>query len=238
MGGRLGRRNANFPPDAKPFRYTKLFMKSISTILTFFIVLYLKAQTNDSLITKYYSNGVLKEKGYLNKKKLKSGEFTYYSENGNLDSSSIFKNGKLNGITKIFYSEDDVFFFEYKNNLLISHKIYDSIGRLKYESPLPFKPILRTKFKFASGRLFYDHLKTDTLIVNNDIPFMNQNIYFPGATVTQLDHYSWIIKNWQTQPHSSNVKMVVVTSEFGVDDSHVFQKHKLIKEETILIPVK
>ena len=226
------------PQPRKLSRYTKLFMKLLIAFSAFFITLCSKAQTNDSALIKHYPNGTIKEIGYQDKNGLKTGEFKYYSDNGNLDSSSMFKNGKLNGVTKVFYSEDDIFYFEYQNNSLISHKIYDSLGKLKYESPLPYKSIPKTKFRFASGRSFYDHSKTDTLIVNDNIPFMNQYIYFPGARVIPLNHYSWIIEKWQPQPHSNNGKMVVVTSEFGVEDSHVFQQHKLRKEETILVPIK
>ena len=213
-------------------------MKICITVLLFFLSVSVCAQTGDTMLIKYYENGNIKEKISINQKGLKNGESFYYSEEGILDSSASYKNGKLDGLTIVYYAEDDIFHFNYRNNSLISHKIYDSNHKLKYESPLSLKSIPKTTLHFTSGRKYYDHTKVDTLIVNKDVPFMNLNIYFPGATVMSIDKYSWIIKAWKAQPHSQNGKMVVVISQFGVEDSHVLQSQKQLREEIIFIPIK
>ena len=213
-------------------------MKIYTTFLAFFVGAYVCAQTGDSIIIKYHGNGNIKQKISINQQRFKNGESLYYSEGGTLDSSVSFRKGKLYGLTKVYYSQDDIFHFNYRNDSLISHKIYDSTHNLKYESPLSLESIPNTTFHFTSGRNYFDPTKVDTLTVNTDIPFMNQHIYFPGATVIPINKSSWIIKAWKAQPNSKNGKMVVVTTQFGVEDSHVSQPQKQLREEIILIPIK
>ena len=111
-------------------------------------------------------------------------------------------------------------------------------NNLKYESPLNLNQIPKTTYKFLSGRNYYDHTKTDTLVVNRDVPFMNESIYFPGAALISIDQYSWAIKSWKPQPHSQNGKMVVDISQFNVDDTHVVQPNTPLREEIILVPIR
>ena len=181
-------------------------MKTILTLLTILIWTTAYSQTKDSSASNYYPSGQVKERGELNKSGFKNGEFIYYAANGNIDSSITFKNGKLNGLKKIYYSQDDIFYFDYHNNKLVDHKIYDSAGNLKYHSPLKKRNIPKTKYYFKSSRNYYDHNKLDTLIISEEVPYMNQNVYFPGATVKAVGKYSWEIKSWHPQPNSEKWK--------------------------------
>jgi hypothetical protein len=198
------------------------------------------AQTKDSLTIVYYSTGKVKFQGKFTEEGLKNGEFIYYASDGSVDSSITFKKGKLDGLKKIYFSDNDIFYFDYKNNKLLSHKIYDSINQVKYISPIDIKRIPKTTFQFASGRDFYDHNKTDTLTVNQVVPYMNQNVYFPGATVRAIGRYSWEIKSWSPQPNSSKGKMVIDISQFNITEipETATKKSKSVRHEVILILIK
>ncbi len=214
----------------------KFFLVALSSFIT--LVNIVAQKGTNTIITCYYKNGKIEKSISVNKKGLKNGESFYYAESGDLDSSSFFSNGKLNGLTKIYYSNNDIFYFEYKNGLLISHKIYDSVHNLKYESPLDIKSIKKTVYRFTSGRDYFDNTKTDTLIIDKNIPIMNSYVYFPGATATRIDSYSWALKNWGPQPNSTNGKMVVSISQFCVEDAHVSRVNTQLKEEIIFIKIK
>ena len=207
-------------------------MKGFCIIMTFCIY------TSTFSQIKYHDKGKGKEKTIAKPYGFKNGESLFYADDGKLDSSVSLKNGKLNGLTKVYYSDDDIFYFEYKNDSLVSHRIYDSTHKLKYESPLNLNPIPKTTFHFSSGRNYYDTSKSDTLRINQDVPYMNQWVYFPGATVIPIDKYSWEVKAWKPQPKTKSGKMVVDIYDFIVENSHVLQKTQLLREEIILIPLK
>ncbi|HVX26420.1 MAG TPA: hypothetical protein VHB70_08770 [Parafilimonas sp.] len=214
-------------------------MKNILILVITIICTSTFAQTKDSLEAAYYSNGQVKEKGNFNKAGLKDGEFIYYDSNGNIDSSITFEKGKLNGLKKVYYSNDDIFYFDYHNNKLRSHKIYDSANNLKYESPLDIKNIPKTTYHFTSGRDFYKQGETDTLIINSDVPYLNENVYFPGAIVKSVGKYSWEIQAWKAQPNSTNGKMVIDINQFIVEAFETAtKKSKLLRHEVILVPIK
>ena len=215
-------------------------MKTILILIAIIISGNNFAQTNDSLIKRYYSSGQLKSTGRLTSKGLKDGEFIYYSKEGKIDSSITFKNGRLDGLKVIYYSPDDIFNFSYQNNQLQSHTIYDSTNHLKYKSPLNIDNIPKTTFHFTSGRNFYKSGSTDTLLINHDVPFLNQNIYFPGATVRSIDKYSWQISRWDPQPGTSKGKMVIDISQFTIDGfpETASIKSKALRHEVILIPIE
>ena len=215
-------------------------MKIILIIVIILIYASSFAQTKDRLVTTYYPTGQVKLKGKLNKVGLKNGEFIYYAPDGSIDSSITFKNGKLDGLKKIYYYANDIFYFDYQDGKFLSHKIYDSSKQLKYESPLDIKHFPKTTFQFASGRQYFSHGKTDTLTINQDVPYMNQNVYFPGATVRAIGRYSWEIKSWNPQPNSSNGKMVIDISQFNIVEipETAAKKSKLLRHEVILISIK
>jgi len=198
------------------------------------------AQTTDSLTKSYYSSGQLKSIGRFTNKGLKNGEFIYYSEEGKIDSSITFKNGRLNGLKIIYYFDDDIFHFNYQNNKLLSHTIYDSTNQLKYKSPLDIHNIPKTTFHFTSGRTFYKRGSIDTLLINQDVPCMNQNIYFPGATFRSIDKYTWEIRRWDPQPGTSKGKMVIDINQFNIDGipETTAIKSKSLRHEIILVPIE
>ena len=214
-------------------------MKIILTLVTIILWTPNFAQTKDSLTRIYYSNGQVKEKVESYQVGLKDGEFIFYGSDGNVDSSITFKNGKLTGLKKIYYSVDDIFYFNFHNNKLRNHKIYDSANHLKYESPLDIKHIPKTTFQFASGREYYKRNNTDTLLINQDVPYLNQNVYFPGATVKSIGRNSWEIKSWDPKPNTSNGKMVIDITQFNVESPETAEKKaKSLRHEVILIPIK
>jgi antitoxin component YwqK of YwqJK toxin-antitoxin module len=158
---------------------------------------------------------------------------------GNLDSRITFKNGKLNGSKKTYYSKDDIFYFDYRNNKLISHKIFDSAYHLKYQSPLNLKKNHQTKYHFVSGRDYYSKGKIDTITIDKDIPYMNEYVYFPGATVRSIGKYAWEISNWNQLPNSEYGKMIIDVSEYIVETPEtVSKKSKKLRHKVILIPIK
>jgi hypothetical protein len=207
-------------------------------IKLFFTILYLSfgyysfSQKGDHNNNTYYSSGNIKEKVSLNQLGVKNGKAFFYSENGYLDSTVIFKNGKINGLKKIFHIDGDVIFMDYSEDSLIRHRVYNKFNKLKYESPLNLKRVPRTTFKFSSGRKYFDTKSFDTLIINKDVPLLNLSVYFPGAKVYKIDNYTYVIKDWKPQPNSNNGKFVVNIYQ------DIFAEAKILREEIIYVTLK
>ena len=107
---------------------------------------------------------------------LKDSVSEYYDEDGYLDSSINYINGKINGI-KLYYEDGGTFENLYKNDSLISKNWYDSSDVLKYSLPVNITNVSHTTIKFSSGRNYFDPNKTDTLeLFNKGLPPFNRSI--------------------------------------------------------------
>lgn len=130
--------------------------------------------------------------------------------------TNFYENGRIRDI------------ITYKKKTLINHIGFDETGKLIYQSPLLANQ--RTpSYKFSSGRLYFDSTKLDTLIIGNNIPKANFNVYFPGATVMRIDAYTYFIKSWKPQPKTQKGKMVIDVVE------NAFFKPKNVCHKVVLI---
>ena len=135
---------------------------------------------------------------------------------------------KLHVDTSYFGSMLDIRTF--KNKKIIRHVVIDTTGLLMYQAPLlPTQKM--PAFKFLSGRSYYEKGKTDTIVFEKNIPQMNLQVYFAGATVRRTDLYTYVIKELRPQPGSEKGKMVIDVNEnvFGGEKSkRIFHKVVLI----------
>jgi hypothetical protein len=210
----------------------RFIIKYFFTTLYLFFGYYSFSQQGSYKSNKYYSSGGIKEKISLNNLGVKDGISFFYSENGHLDSTVTLRNGKINGLKKIFNIDGDIVFMDYNEDSLIRHRVYSKFSELKYESPLNLKRIPKTTFKFSSGRKYFDRKSFDTLIINKDVPLLNLNVYFPGAKVYKIDNYTYMIKDWEPQPNSNNGKFVVNIYQ------DIFASAKILREEIIYVTLK
>ena len=89
--------------------------------------------------------------------KLKNGTglIKRYDEFHKVEIEENYKNGKLNGIQKLFSGEKVIYEIEYINGILIKQKEYNKDGLLKYEYEYLYKKIRRGK-AYIKGKLEYE----------------------------------------------------------------------------------
>ncbi len=142
---------------------------------------------------------------------VKNGECFYFDEDGNIDSSVTFLNGKLDGVRKLYHLSYGTYTYEYKNGLLSKYKFYDTLDILRYESPLNLKSIAKTTYKFKSNRNYFDQDKIDTItIINDGLPYYNRGISIIGALFSRYNEESYIIK---TSKHFKDLKEIKIKVE-------------------------
>ncbi|MDI3319850.1 toxin-antitoxin system YwqK family antitoxin [Pinibacter soli] len=214
-------------------------MKIILTLIASIVIVAAFSQTKDRLVETFYPDGTLKERGYTNTEGLKNGVFMYYAEDGFLDSSITFKNGKLNGPKNVYSVNHAMFTSEFFNGRLVSQTVFDSLNNITFKYPLQLKDKPKTTYHFASGRNYYEKGTADTLTISNGVPYGNQFVNFPGARVRPIKNFSWEILSWNPQPDSSMGKMIVDIYEISIDIPEAPSKgSKTRSREVILIPVK
>jgi len=119
----------------------------------------------------------------------------------------------------------------YKKKALINHIAFSETGKLTYQSPLlPYQR--KPAYKFKSGRTYFDSKKLDTVVINDNVPEINLNVYFPGAKFTRLDQYTYFIQSWKSQPNTKKGKMVIDIYE------NTFFKSKRVYHKVVLIDIK
>lgn len=119
----------------------------------------------------------------------------------------------------------------YKKRSLVNHLAFDKSGKLIYQSPLLPDQKVPT-YRFASGRTYYDQRLTDTIVFERNIPYLNVRVYFPGATVMPIGHYSYFIKSWAPQPGTQKGKMVINVFE------NAFYKSKRVFNKVVYTDLK
>ena len=165
-----------------------------------------KSEDKNIVLRTFYSTARVKQIISLNKDSVKDGISFYFDEDGYIDSSVEYKNGKLNGIKNKYYKDYGIYSYEYKNDILIYHKVFDTLNVLKYQTPLDVKNIGKTKFNFKSNRNYFDQDKSDTItIINNGLPNYNRGISFTGAIISRIDDNSYKIS---TSKHYDNLKEI------------------------------
>lgn len=211
-------------------------MKNVLTIILLFAIGNSQAQIlkTDPQHEKYKdSSSKGKQIISYNSKRLKDGVSKFYNAAGKLDSTVTFKNNVREGLKTFFYTENDIVLFVYKNNRVIKHTIIDSNNNIKYASPLDISKIGKTTFRFSSGRDYFSSDQNDTIFIKtDDVPPMNFNIYFPGATVIKIDNNTYAIRKWNTQPNTTKGKMVVDIFD------RLFSNSRMLRHDVFLVDVR
>ena len=119
----------------------------------------------------------------------------------------------------------------YRKKELVSHVAFNEYGKLIYQSPLlphQKKPV----YKFKSGRSYFDSKRSDTIVINDNVPEVNLNVYFPGAKLTRLNQYTYFIQSWEPQPGSKKGKMVIDIYE------NSFSRSKRVYHKVVLVDIE
>lgn len=145
---------------------------------------YKEFRANNGKITKYYEDefrvewigrGKIKPL-YTDKKRLEYtlkngkyvGEYYEYFEDGSIKEFSNWKNGKLDGVKKTYYSPKVIQTDEvWKDNQLISLVYYDSTGKIliKIFNDIPLNRFLKEEYEYLKDVTIVQVLKYDSPIV-------------------------------------------------------------------------
>jgi hypothetical protein len=118
-----------------------------------------------------------------------------------------------------------------RNHSLISHLAFEESGELIYQSPL-LPEQKNPKFKFVSGRTYFDAKRSDTMVFEKNIPRLNLLVNFVGATVWRITPYSFGIKGWKPQPGTQKGKMVIDIYE------NMFFKSKKVIHKVVYFDIR
>jgi hypothetical protein len=194
-------------------------------------------ETGNTIVKNLYPNGIIKEIISLNKDSVRNGESFYFDENGKMDSSVTFLNGKYNGIKNKYFSEYGIYEYDYINDTAVSKKIYDTLGVLVSIEPLDiskFPPLIAV---LSNNKNYVVRNETDTLLLQNDydIPAFNTAITSIGATFKRLKSNG----NDLVFTTSRCSKMGSVTIMFSlysnIDDE---KNNNSLRRDTVSFPIK
>lgn len=124
----------------------------------------------------------------------------------------------------------------YLHDSLISHNWYDSIGILRYTTPIDISKISKTKIKFLSGRNYFDKIKIDTLeILNDNLPFNNRGVSMSGSQLIFIKENFYKIKALRDITQTPKKLKLYVHIYDQLEDSI---RHLPIILDSTIIPVK
>ena len=172
---------------------------------------------SDSHISKktYYPSGQLKELVALSYDGIKDGLTTFYDSTGRIDSTENYLKGKLNGI-KTFYGLDRKIEYRFENDTLYSMYLFDTLGNLKYQSPIDPNLLEKPFIKFKSGRDYLLIDKIDTFeIITKGIPPYNRVLSFRNSNQTKLNDSTFSI--FTTNKMFKKNKMITIVISYMQD---------------------
>jgi hypothetical protein len=129
---------------------------------------------------------------------------------------SSFIESKNSFLWKRFETKTDTSFRKYKKNgffyedkffkkKLISRNIFDGSKRLAYSFPINILTTSKTKYRFLSGRTYFDYNKIDTLeIINENLPYMNRGIAVSGVQLLWVAENLYQFKGQKVRPKILN----------------------------------
>lgn len=127
-----------------------------------------------------YQNGKIKEIGHW-KNNLQNGVFKLYTESGTLVDDAIFKDGKRNGVTKQYYSDN--------GNLLIEAHYINGLldGKIKeyYKNKKLQREVVYThgKRNGIAKEYYEDGQKMLEMYYENDVPNGSYKMYDPTGKI-------------------------------------------------------
>ena len=187
------------------------------------------------MIKSYYDNGKLKDSITLNADSLKNGKCFYFDNEGDLDSTVTFLNGKHNGLKSKFFGEYGVYTYNYINDTLVEERNYDTLNRLVYVAPLDVKGLPKTTYTLLSTSTSIDKIKGDTiLLINPGLPSFNRGLNITGATFRNLkEENTFEIRTTKQIDSSKNVIILI-----NIYDRLISEAQIPTRVDTLVIPVK
>lgn len=193
-----------------------------------------KQEDKNIIVKSFYSTARVKEILSLNKDSIKNGISFHFNEDGYLDSSVEYKNGKLNGIKNKYYPDYGIYSYEYRNDTLIYHKVYDTLGELKYQTPLDLAKIGKTTYYLRSKRNYIDMGKGDTItIINNGLPYYNRGVSFTGVLFSRINENEYGLRTLNLGDPLKEIKIRISIFQHLGDTTEV-----PIVFDSLAIPVK
>jgi hypothetical protein len=183
----------------------------------------------------YYPSGKIATAIAYNKDGLKDSLSNYYDTIGNIDSTINYANGKLDGIATTYYG-DRTEVRLYKADILLNLSIYDAENVLEYKMPLDTTLIKKARFRFTSGRNYFDKNEIDTLIlVTEGVPLGNRTISISGASMLHLNDTSYIIRSPKKQNGDSVIIHIGIgysayDSDDSTNNSMIYQSIRFLKK--------
>ena len=177
----------------------------------------------DSHIYKktYYSSGHLKELISLNSDSIKDGRTTFYDSTERIDSTENYLKGKLNGI-KTIYGLDRKIEYHFENDTLYSLYLFDTLGNLKYQSPIDQNLLEKPFIKFKSGRDYLLLNKLDTLeIITKGMPPYNRVLTFSkGSNSTRLNDSTYSVFTTNKMRKQNKIITIVISYVDDIEDEN------------------
>jgi len=202
-----------------------------------FIFLQCRQQPSDKgiVIKSYYDNGKLKDSITLNTDSLKNGKCFYFDDEGDLDSTVTFLNGKRNGLKSKFFGEYGVYTYNYINDTLFEERNYDTLNRLIYIAPLDVNNLPKTTYKLLSNSASVDKIKGDTIsLITPGLPSFNRGLNIIGATFRNLkEENTYEIRTTKQIDSSKNVFILVKIYDRWIGEDQI-----PTRIDTLIIPVK
>ena len=208
---------------------------TLIAILCFFTQCKDNQSDKNIIVENYYTNGKKKDSITLNADKQKNGKCFYYDNDGGLDSTVTFKNGRRNGLKNKYFGEYGVYTYNFFNDSLIEERIYDTLNRLMYIAPLDVKSLPKTTFRLFSKRLYFDQDKGDTiLIINSKLPPFNRGISVSGALFRDLkEQNSYVLT---TSKHYDSLKQIII--KIKIFENNIIDYQVPTRVDSLIIPVK
>lgn len=187
------------------------------------------------MIKNYYDNGKLKDSINLNADSLKNGKSFYFDNEGDLDSTITFLNGKRSGLKSKFFGINGVYTYKYINDTLVEERNYDTLNKLIYIAPLNVKSLPKTAFSLLSNLAYLDKMKGDTiLLLTPGLPAFNRGLNIIGATFRNLKEEN--LYEIRTTKQIDSLRKVIILVKIYQRWTNETQAPTRI--DTLIIPVK
>ena len=179
-----------------------------------------------------YSNGQLKEVTSFNQDSVKDGLTIFYDSLGKIDSTENYLIGKLN--SKTFYGLDRKIEYHFQDDTLYSLKLFDTLGKLNYQSPIDPTLVKKPYVKLLSGRSYLPKDVIDTIvIITKGIPPYNRVISFIGTTTqTKISDSSFIISSSSKMIRKYKFITVIISYINDIEDE---LKKPVIVDSTFIL---
>lgn len=209
-------------------------MKIIFTFLSILIssVLYCQTKNQTHYVVKKYKNGNCKDSISYNQQNKLDGKSIHYNKVGLVDSFETFKNGKLDGLKKVFnYNSLNTFTYQFLNGKVIAFEAYNEEQGLLEKSPLDFTEIPNATMELKSGRKKLTREFIDTVYFDfKGVPPAQRTVYSPCASIRKIDDNTYALRSTKACKEKF-IKLIVV-----IIGGTYAKKNNVSREVEFIIP--